>query len=222
MSKDEKSLLRVFTLFSGAEYSPTIAKQPPVKKNAIKLFLTITLATLLLVGIGGCGSSSTVDILMLTADTKAEWGETVTETFNIAEFKTSSGKTIFVEIMEQGSPSDAQQAVLDGRIRPVIWSRATTIASVRRDHVSPVSAGTRAIVAREHTRAASSRRPDSSGRAVRRPDLQVWGIQDAADGPVSGVYGRCPAATAAARSDCRSRPRRRTRTRAWPRRVPPH
>jgi Ca-activated chloride channel family protein len=59
---------------------------------------------------------------MLTADTKAEWVETVTESFNAAEFKTSSGKTISVEVMEQDSPGDARDAVVNGSIQPVVWS----------------------------------------------------------------------------------------------------
>ncbi len=59
---------------------------------------------------------------MLTADTKAEWVETVTESFNAAKFKTPSGKNIFVEVMEQDSPGDAQQAVVNGSIQPIVWS----------------------------------------------------------------------------------------------------
>jgi Ca-activated chloride channel family protein len=63
-----------------------------------------------------------VGILILTADTKAEWVNVVTDAFNQAEVKTASGKTVYVEVMEQGSPGDAQQAVLDGTIKPTVWS----------------------------------------------------------------------------------------------------
>ena len=62
-----------------------------------------------------------VGISVLTSDTKAEWMERVTESFNAAGFQTDSGKTIFAEVMEEGSPGDAQQAVLDGEIKPVVW-----------------------------------------------------------------------------------------------------
>jgi hypothetical protein len=59
---------------------------------------------------------------MLTVDTKAEWVETVTESFNAADFKTASGKTIFVEVMEQDSPGEARDALLAEAIQPVVWS----------------------------------------------------------------------------------------------------
>jgi Ca-activated chloride channel family protein len=68
------------------------------------------------------GSTEKVEILMLTADTKAEWVKTVTESFNAAEFETPSGKTIFVEVMEQDSPGDARDAILNGSIQPAVWS----------------------------------------------------------------------------------------------------
>jgi Ca-activated chloride channel family protein len=71
---------------------------------------------------GNVVSISDVEILMLTADTKAEWVVTATEPFNAQRFKTASGKTISVTVMEEGSPGDAQQAVIDGEIQPVVWS----------------------------------------------------------------------------------------------------
>ena len=94
-----------------------------MKKNDRRLGLIVVVFVIVLFSLAltGC-ADNTVEILMLTADTKAEWVNTVTEPFNEAGFKTSSGKTIYVEVAEQGSPGDAQQAVLDGEIKPVVWS----------------------------------------------------------------------------------------------------
>lgn len=90
--------------------------QTKIAAGLLMIFLTVTI-------LSSCGQSdNNVYILMLTADTKAEWVETVTETFNADKSKTTSGKTIIVEVVEQGSPSEAQQAVLDGKIKPVVWS----------------------------------------------------------------------------------------------------
>jgi Ca-activated chloride channel family protein len=63
-----------------------------------------------------------VEILMLTADTKAEWVHVVTDPFNEARHTTSSGRPIWVNVEEQDSPGEAQQRVLDGEIKPVVWS----------------------------------------------------------------------------------------------------
>ena len=59
---------------------------------------------------------------MLTADTTAEWVNTVTDDFNEARHRVGSGKTIMVRVVGQGSPDNAQQRVLDGEIQPVVWS----------------------------------------------------------------------------------------------------
>jgi Ca-activated chloride channel family protein len=63
-----------------------------------------------------------VEVIMLTADTKAEWVRKATEPFNTQGFETSAGNTIFVEVIEEGSPGDAQQAVIDETIQLVVWS----------------------------------------------------------------------------------------------------
>ena len=83
--------------------------------------VTIVLLVVFSIGCDGVFRNK-VDILMLTSDTKAEWVHTVTEKFNAAEVETVSGKAIFVEIVEEGSPGDAQQAVIDETIQPVVWS----------------------------------------------------------------------------------------------------
>ena len=62
------------------------------------------------------------EILMLTADTKAEWVVSATIPFNDQRFKTSSGNTILVTVIDEGSPGDAQQRVIDETIQPVVWS----------------------------------------------------------------------------------------------------
>jgi Ca-activated chloride channel family protein len=63
-----------------------------------------------------------VEILMLTADTKAEWVNVVTDPFNEARHTTLSGRPIWVHVEEQDSPGDAQGRVLAGEIKPVVWS----------------------------------------------------------------------------------------------------
>ncbi len=67
-------------------------------------------------------SNGPTNILILTADTKAEWVETVTEIFNAEKHTTSSGSQIQVTVQEQDSPGDARDALLAGQIQPEIWS----------------------------------------------------------------------------------------------------
>ena len=59
---------------------------------------------------------------LLTSDTKAEWVRLATEAFHRAQYKTASGKPVYVEIMQEDSPSGAQQDVLDGTLQPTAWS----------------------------------------------------------------------------------------------------
>jgi Ca-activated chloride channel family protein len=63
-----------------------------------------------------------VSITVLTADTKAEWMEKATEPFNAKGYTTAAGDRISVTIIEEGSPGDAQNAILDGQIRPDVWT----------------------------------------------------------------------------------------------------
>ncbi len=63
-----------------------------------------------------------VEITMLTTDTKAEWVLAVTQPFNKAEVKTSSGKPVYVHVTQEDSPGTTQQAILDGQLKPTVWS----------------------------------------------------------------------------------------------------
>lgn len=61
-------------------------------------------------------------ITILTTDTKAEWLEKATRSFNDGKFTTDQGKLVYVEILREGSPGDAQQGIQDGALQPTIWS----------------------------------------------------------------------------------------------------
>ncbi len=63
-----------------------------------------------------------VEISMLTTDTKAEWVLAVTELFNKAQIKTSSGRPVYVHVTQEDSPGATQQAILDGQLKPTVWS----------------------------------------------------------------------------------------------------
>ena len=63
-----------------------------------------------------------VRISILTTDTKAEWLGKATESFNNAGIKTSLGHPVYVEILLEGSPGEAQQGMQDGTYQPTIWS----------------------------------------------------------------------------------------------------
>ena len=63
-----------------------------------------------------------VVITIMTADTKAEWLKAATESFNKAGYKTSQNHPIYVEMQQEKSPGDNDQAIKDGTFRPTIWS----------------------------------------------------------------------------------------------------
>jgi Ca-activated chloride channel homolog len=70
----------------------------------------------------GVPNAEIVNITILTTDTKAEWLNKATESFNNAAIKTSLGHPIYVQILQEGSPGEAQQAMQDGTYQPTIWS----------------------------------------------------------------------------------------------------
>ena len=64
----------------------------------------------------------TVCISIMTTDTKAEWLGKATEFFNNAEIKTAQGHPIYVEMLQESTPGDAQQGIQNGAFQPTIWS----------------------------------------------------------------------------------------------------
>lgn len=63
-----------------------------------------------------------VTITILTTNTKAEWLRAVTQTFTETRKTTANGRVIRVEILEEGGPGDSEQKILDGTLKPVLWS----------------------------------------------------------------------------------------------------
>jgi Ca-activated chloride channel family protein len=62
-----------------------------------------------------------VEISFNSANTKEDWVNAVTETFNAQQFKTADGRPIVVSV-EHGNSGGSQQDILDGKLRPTMWS----------------------------------------------------------------------------------------------------
>ncbi len=122
---------------------------------------------------GSRPATGTVELLILTADTKAEWVETVTESFNAADFKTASGKTIFVEVMEQDSPGEARDALLAEAIQPVVWSPGD-MSWVEQANQTWQDMGNGTLVAEECPRVAYA----ATGFAMWQPMAEAMGWPD--------------------------------------------
>lgn len=97
--------------------------------NTVK-WLSIALVSLIIFILLACSSSSeTTDIpknasviSFYTSGTKADWVDEVVKTFNEASFKTGSGKTAWVQVVEVDS-GDFLPRLHDGRITdPTVWS----------------------------------------------------------------------------------------------------
>lgn len=65
--------------------------------------------------------ASTVYVSFYTANTKEDWINAVTATFNQAGHTTASGKPIVVAV-RHGNSGGSQQDILDGAVRPTMWS----------------------------------------------------------------------------------------------------
>jgi Ca-activated chloride channel family protein len=63
----------------------------------------------------------TIIITIYSSDTKEDWINTVTESFNAAQFKTSLGNIIFV-IVTHGNSGDPVKMIPAGELTPTIWS----------------------------------------------------------------------------------------------------
>lgn len=62
-----------------------------------------------------------VEVTMYSSNTKEDWLNAATAAFNAAEVKTSAGNPIFVRVEHVNSGSSMQD-ILDGEIKPTIWS----------------------------------------------------------------------------------------------------
>lgn len=62
-----------------------------------------------------------VRISILTTNTKFEWLDAVTKDFAAAK-KTVAGRPIQVEILVEGGPGDSETKILNGTLKPVLWS----------------------------------------------------------------------------------------------------
>lgn len=77
---------------------------------------------LLLLGIAlqACGGR-TVEVSFLSANTKEDWIDEVTAAFNASQFTVASGKPIVVTVTH-GNSGGTQQDILDGEVKPTVWS----------------------------------------------------------------------------------------------------
>ncbi len=66
-------------------------------------------------------SPDSVEISFYSSNTKEDWINAVTETFNAAQVKTAAGKPIFVHVTHVTS-GGSQQDILSGKIKPIVWS----------------------------------------------------------------------------------------------------
>jgi Ca-activated chloride channel family protein len=71
---------------------------------------------------GVVAETGSVKISILTTDTKAEWLGAVTQDFNDAHKVTGDGRPIQVEMLQVSGPEVAVDKVLDGTLKPVLWS----------------------------------------------------------------------------------------------------
>ena len=62
-----------------------------------------------------------VTVSYWTNDTKAEWVHAVTEPFNQRRIKTSTGREVYVEVVQLSS-GDVFQKIRSGEIQPTVWS----------------------------------------------------------------------------------------------------
>ena len=63
-------------------------------------------------------------ITIVTNDTKAEWLGLVTDRFNKAAVKTSSGHQIVVQMIQESSPQPTVDKIVAGEMQPTLWSPA--------------------------------------------------------------------------------------------------
>ena len=114
-----------------------------------------------------------VRITILTSDTKAEWLGKVTELFNNAGFKTSQGRLIHVEMLQESTPGGAQQGIQNGTYTPTIWSPGDiswveTANQAMKDHGKPP------LVTKECPRVVYA----ATGFAMWRPMAEALGWPD--------------------------------------------
>ena len=62
-----------------------------------------------------------VEITLVSANTKEDWIEAVTASFNDQQFKTTSGKSIVVRV-SHGNSGGSQADILSGEVQPTMWS----------------------------------------------------------------------------------------------------
>src|SRR5574341_429832 len=98
------------------------------------VFVCIIVGALILAGTfssnkitGGAATTTTaapagaIEISFYSSNTKEDWINAVTESFNAAQIKTKSGKPIFVRVTHVTS-GGSQGDILSGKIKPVAWS----------------------------------------------------------------------------------------------------
>jgi Ca-activated chloride channel family protein len=117
--------------------------------------------------------SGAVEVIMLTSDTKAEWLNTVTDPFNAARHKTSSGMPIVVSVVGHGSPGKSQQRIINGELRPTIWSPGD-ISWVETANQVVKDRGARPLVTEECPRLVYA----ATGFAMWRPMAEALGWPD--------------------------------------------
>lgn len=66
--------------------------------------------------------ANSVGLSIVTNDTKAEWLGDVTNAFNATRAKTSGGRQIVVEMIQESSPDPTVKKIVAGELQPILWS----------------------------------------------------------------------------------------------------
>jgi Ca-activated chloride channel homolog len=116
---------------------------------------------------------NSVVISIVTNDTKAEWLKLVTDAFNATQTKTSAGRQIVVDMLQESSPGPTVEKIVKGEMQPVLWSPAD-ISWVEQANQKLKGEGKPPVVSEECPRIVYA----ATGFAMWRPMAEALGWPD--------------------------------------------
>jgi Ca-activated chloride channel homolog len=116
---------------------------------------------------------NSVVISIVTNDTKAEWLKLVTDAFNATQPKTSAGRQIVVEMIQESSPGPTVEKIVKGELQPTLWSPAD-ISWVEQANQTLKGQGKPPVVSEECPRIVYA----ATGFAMWRPMAEALGWPD--------------------------------------------